>query len=194
MYNEEKQSSKIIKDFNSDDVNIILEEYKTLRKEILDNAKHQHDIILFMYTGITALFTIAFEQNSMDVLMITFLFLIPLRIRHLFYQECIFKISAYISTKIETRLKYLHWESTNHYSEVEDSTSKSPFAISAFHYYIPTVISITITIISLIKGSIYCIVSIIFSIYILSLDYKCHKENINVLNYYKNNWQKINIE
>lgn len=61
-----------------------LEEYRTLRQEILDLAKFQHELVVVKFTGIIAIYTLALK-NQIYLLLAIYILLNPLHCRHIFY-------------------------------------------------------------------------------------------------------------
>lgn len=112
-----------------------LEEYRTLRQEILDYAKFQHDLVLFSFTGSAAIFTLVSQSNHLFLLLAVYVLLVPLRCRHTFYQEMIVKIGAYIGTCIEPSLDGLYWEHNTHNENLDDRVIHNAFAPARFHYF-----------------------------------------------------------
>lgn len=57
--------------------NLLIEEYKTLRQEILDLAKAQNDLIPFTFTAVSAIYAFAINSNNPYLYLISFIILIP---------------------------------------------------------------------------------------------------------------------
>lgn len=115
-----------------------LEEYKTLRKEILEFEKQQHELLLAIYTGLFATFTIAFYAKNHYLLLLVFIVLIPLKLRHIHLQAAMFKISAYIQLFIESNHSDMQWETYTHVRPIENTTSSS----TSLQFFIHTIIAI----------------------------------------------------
>lgn len=179
-----------------------LEEYRTLRQEILDLEKIQHEITLFIFTGVSAIYALAFNSNELYLLFICYMILVPLRCRHIFYHEMVTKIATYICVAIEKDIRGLNWESKTHTGKADDSKGENEFQPIRIHYYMYSIVAWctavliaqhTVTDCSI---SIYIKLGIIISTIFLSCvvsryDWLLLHESANVRVYYKNAWENI---
>lgn len=179
----------------------MLEEYKTLRQEILDMQKLQHDVTLFIFTGVSAIYALAFDSKNLYLLFISYMILIPLRCRHIFYHEMIIKTATYIQVVIERNIEGLHWENSTHKGGVEDSKAYHEFRPMRIHYYIYSIVAwCTAVLISLytisdiertscVKGVIIA-AAVTLSAVISRYDWVVIRKSDKIREYYIDNWKK----
>ena len=117
-----------------------IEEYRTLRQEILEYTKYQKELTTFAFSGSAAIFTLAVNQGQMYILLSVYILLVPLRCWRTFYQELIIKIAAYISTVIELSIYGMEWEHLTHSSDFEYKMQNDWFP-SRLVYFVFSLIS-----------------------------------------------------
>lgn len=177
-----------------------LEEYRTLRQEILDYTKYQNELVTFAFSGSAAIFTLAVSEHKMSLLVAIYVLLVPLRCRHTFYQELIIKIAAYISTVVEPSVQGLGWEHITHHPEFENKM-KNAFTPSRLVYFIFSLVAWigvafissqihTDTALSNLQKYLIIFVAIGSSIFISYLDWVMLKKADIVRKKYESIWKK----
>lgn len=178
-----------------------LEEYRTLRQEMLDLVKFQHELIVFTFTGVTAICTWALS-SQIYLLFAVYILLIPLRCRHIFYQEMIIKIAAYISTTIEPFIDGMGWESHTHNDEAEDRFSSNEFRNTRIHYYMNSIIAgcsggvisyhaFTDLNINFISRIIVICIAVVLSLIVIRLDYLMFSKQEAIRERYRKTWKTM---
>lgn len=182
-----------------------LEEYKTLRQEILDMEKIQHEITLFIFTGVSAIYALAFNSNELYLLFISYIILIPLRCRHIFYHEMVTKAATYIQIFIEKDIEGLNWETNTHKDKADDRNADNEFRPVRLHYYVYSIIAWgTFILISLhtimdcriseyIKPFII-VASMLLSFLVSRYDLLLLQQSDSVRNYYEEAWNGLKIK
>lgn len=205
-YHEDFESKECKTTNESSEASLIqqakLEEYRTLRQEILDLEKIQHEITLFIFTGVSAIYALAFNSNELYLLFICYMILVPLRCRHIFYHEMVTKAATYICVAIEKDIRGLNWESKTHTGKADDSKGENEFRPIRIHYYMYSIIAWctavliaqhTVTDCSISIYIKFCIIiSTIFLSFVVSkYDWLLLHKSANVRVYYENAWNKI---
>lgn len=176
-----------------------LEEYRTLRQEILEYTKYQNELVTFAFSGSAAIYTLAVNGGKMYLLLAIYILLVPLRCRHTFYQELIIKIAAYISTVIEPSVQGMGWERITHNPAFENNMQNA-FTPSRFVYFIFSLVAwisvafissqiYTDTVLSDFQKQLIILISIGSSVFISYLDWAMLKKADTIRKKYESLWK-----
>lgn len=118
------------------DVNVLLEEYKTLREESLIYISSSNQLYTFVFTAVSAIFVIATSnKENFYFYLLSFVILITARCKVIYYHEMNTRIAEYISHFIESRLSGLNWESRAKRKYEKIITKESADIVSELHYF-----------------------------------------------------------
>ena len=101
----------------------LIEEYKTLRQEILEKFKRKDSFLIYTVIATATIFGFAIEFPSPYIFLLPLVIIIPLSYSTLGEEKGILHIGTYISLVIESKLKGLQWE-TYHYKRREPKEVK----------------------------------------------------------------------
>jgi len=87
-----------------------MEEYKTLREEILEMDKRKNNLIVYAVVATATIFGFSVEYPSPFIVLLPLLIVIPLGYQVLELQRCILFVGTYISVEIESKVDGLQWE------------------------------------------------------------------------------------
>ena len=128
---------------NEDISNQYLNEYNTLRQELLDLSKEQNSLFTFVFTTVSAIIAFSLQQNNAYIALIPFVFLIPARCRHIFYHEMQLRVATYISIFLESKIEGLNWETRIKSIEIKAKSEKLlPFPGTEIHYYAYSIVGL----------------------------------------------------
>lgn len=99
--------------FDSQNIEVKLAEYNTLRSEILQKIEQNNQLLAFTFTAIIAVLAFAVEAGNLFLYIAPMMIIIPLSIRIAYYKSAIVRLSAYIIVYLEGQINELAWESRN---------------------------------------------------------------------------------
>lgn len=149
----------------------MIEEYKTLREEILQKIEIHNTLVRFNITTTVAILAFAFSQDNCYIFLLPFFIIIPVSIRDLYYRRAMYKLSAYIIVFIESNNEDLNWETRNSKLSILNNSSKK----SSLKNFFDKILNYDNFILS-----IFCL--ILYYVYYLSDE----ALSINSLNFYLN--------
>jgi hypothetical protein len=103
----------------------LIEEYKTLRQEIMENFKRKNSFVIYAIIATATIFGFALEYPSPFVFLLPLIIIIPLSYRTLAENRAILRIGTYIFVVIESKLENLHWETYNWKRREKPENNKS---------------------------------------------------------------------
>lgn len=198
--NDENHQVNISQKFEAQEAQ--LEEYRTLRQEILDIERIQYDLSIYVFTVVGVIYTITFSSENIYLLLISYVILVPLRCKHIFYHEMVTKLATYISTVLEPSIVGLRWENRTHMANADDGKFKNDFRFIQLHNYIYSIIawgnavliltqSISDTSTSCGLKLLFLIFSIVMSIIVTQYDLLMICKAKKVREYYIRAWKEI---
>lgn len=104
-------------------IKISIEEYAALRNEIVSTMEQQRNIWIAMYTIYAAILVIAIE-HTYELLLVTYIVLIPFQFIINSQKWSVQKISTYIRCFFEQETKEFHWEGLHMYSAYKEYYKK----------------------------------------------------------------------
>ena len=178
------------------------QELAFLYQRIADYNKYQHELVILTFTAISAIYAFAMECRNPYLFLISYMILIPIRSRHLFYHEMNIKLSTYISVFIQPQLQEVQWEARSHDSITEDSTAKNSFLLSRVHYFLHTIVAVctlaTLTCLLLFPAlqltrlKVVCLVmSFLFTAVVFRLDFILLFKSDALREYYTKRWEEL---
>jgi len=88
----------------------LIEEYKTLRQEIMELYKRKNSYVIYTIIATATIFGFAIEYPSPYIFLLPVIVIIPLSYKSLGLDGSILSVATYISVVIESKLKGLKWE------------------------------------------------------------------------------------
>lgn len=88
----------------------LIEEYKTLRQEIMEMDKRKNNLIVYTVIATATIFGFSIQYPSPFIFLLPIIIIIPLGYQVLGFQRSILYNGTYISVVIESQIKELQWE------------------------------------------------------------------------------------
>lgn len=113
---------------------MLIDEYNSLRNEIISFEEQQRNVWIYMYVLFVTLFVLGIEL-SYNLFLVTYIILIPFQIVINRYRWSISKLSTYIRLFYESNNKDLNWESMHVFVEFNEYYKKFDSSISGIIRY-----------------------------------------------------------
>lgn len=98
--------------------------YFALRDEIKDNQKQENTMIVFAYTIVATILSIAFKEKVKWIALIAMVIVLPISHRIFRFRDSIAYLSSYMSVVLESKLKF-KWEKDHYEYRKKYEISKS---------------------------------------------------------------------
>ncbi|MFZ5449359.1 MAG: hypothetical protein ACOZFS_12045 [Thermodesulfobacteriota bacterium] len=172
-----------------------LEEYKTLRSEILRNFEASERNLLACITANGVALAYGIKESQPLVIVLAILIPIYFWIQQTFYRKNIAKIGSYIATFLEGHEKNLMWETRIHLMDSKEKGVGFAYVLRAlFHPYpILLIVSIIILIWTL-KLPYRLLISFIITLLIWLIALKTYRPYAKIRAPWIDGWENIKLE
>jgi hypothetical protein len=124
--------------------NGLLEEYRTLRTEILQHSDIVEKNIVACVTVTGVALTFGLKESKPSILLLACVLPIYFWLQHRSHRVSVAKLAAYISVFLEGEHSGLHWETRLRDKRLRMPLSRTPYVLRSFLYPYPVLIATSI--------------------------------------------------